>query len=157
MERTLFSFVYTVLLIENADRPYQLDSIFRVLVIHPSFPEEGEEREKHFEKQFAKADLIFQQCINWQPEDGHEAFLINIAKLCHFFAIFQPILSGNSAIVEWMIRGIAENKGLELGPFNWGELGWDLKAFVTPNVDDYVEWFVQSALPDFAPSSPKPG
>ncbi|KTC67779.1 LidE [Legionella birminghamensis] len=145
-------FSYLVRWLDDTSRN-QIEYIVEVIVIHPSFPEEGEGREKYFERQFAKADLIFQKCINWQPEDGHEAFLVNIARLCHFFAVFEPLDSGNSAIVEWMIRGIGIYKGLELGPFNWDELGWDFKAFLTPNVDDYVEWFVENALPHFAPMS----
>lgn len=79
--------------------------------------------------------------------EGMNQFLENAGKISYILARMQPVGRGNSAIVEWMIRGLAQTKNIELGPFNPDEkIGWDFKAFLTPQMQDYAHWFSKKAF-----------
>lgn len=93
------------------------------------------------------ADQYFNACRNWKQEDGIEIFLMNAGCLCHLLAHLLPVMLGNAAITEWMVRALAENKGIELGPFNYKEgISWDIKALLTPDREEYAAWYAKNAF-----------
>src|SRR5262249_32681130 len=101
----------------------------------------------YFPVQFELIDPYFQVCLRWQPSEDLSEFLVNAGRLAHAFARLQPVGKGNSAIVEWMIRGLAKTHHVELGPFNQSEqIGWDFKAFLTPDREEYAQWFAEKAF-----------
>jgi len=134
-----------------------------ILVEHPVTPFDVwyQGKSEYMADKFKDIEPVFQACIKWTPENGIDSFLKNIGRLAHFFAQNQLVGKGNSAIVEWMMRGLAKHVGIELGAFNYDEkIGWDFKAFLTPNRDDYAEWFAKKAFvqPEYHPTSTnKPG
>jgi len=86
----------------------------------------------------------YQRLLNWRREDGIEKYFVNAAKLSFLLAHILPIRQGNSAVVEWMVRAIAFKNGLEIGFFNLAEdISWDFKAILTPNQQDYIDWYVK--------------
>ncbi|WP_051131841.1 hypothetical protein [Legionella tunisiensis] len=78
-------------------------------------------RSSYFQVQFEMVEPYFQACLTWEPSQGLEQFLVNAGKIAHSLARLQPVGRGNSAIVEWMIRGLAQAKQIELGAFNQNE------------------------------------
>ncbi|KTD20213.1 LidE [Legionella lansingensis] len=129
---------------------YGKDDARTAIVIDHSptpFAENYASQSSYFQVQFALIEPYFQACLNWESHQGLKKFLVNAGKLAHSLALLQPVGRGNSAIVEWMIRGIARTKGIELGPFNHSEkIGWDFKAFLTPEMQDYANWFSEKAF-----------
>ncbi|QMT61473.1 hypothetical protein [Legionella sp. PC997] len=110
------------------------------------FNQDYRDRSSYFQVQFELIQPYFQDCIEWTPDQDIKEFLKSAGKLAYSLARLQPVGRGNSAIVEWMVRGLAHEKNIELGPFNHNELGWDFKAFLTPNIDDYAQWFAEKAF-----------
>ncbi|KTD82955.1 DUF5617 domain-containing protein [Legionella waltersii] len=105
---------------------------------------------------FRAADIHYQACRQWTPEKGVDDFLKNAGKLVHLLAATLTVERGNSAIIEWMVRGLAREKGLELGPFKYGNgIAWDFKAFLTPNPDDYANWYATNAFSSVHRLTPK--
>lgn len=109
---------------------------------------------------FGLADTYFQACREWKLEDGVDNFLKNAGGLAHILGPLLPVTLGNAAITEWMIRGLAKAKNIELGPFNQTlGIGWDFKAFLTPNRDEYAAWYAKNAFvnPQYQqPPQPQP-
>ncbi|QEY52034.1 hypothetical protein [Legionella longbeachae] len=110
------------------------------------FAENYTSRSSYFQVQFELIQPYFESCCNWRSTESIHDFLINAGKIAHALARLQPVGRGNSAIVEWMIRGLAKAKNIELGPFNHEELGWDFKAFLTPDSEIYAQWFAEKAF-----------
>lgn len=72
-------------------------------------------------------------------DDSH--FLEKLAEFAYLFSNMLPYRRGGSAIGEWLIHGLAEAKGIELGPFNHNKgIGWDWQAFLIP-LSDYLKEF----------------
>lgn len=113
------------------------------------FAENYANQSSYFKVQFELLEPYFQSCLAWEPSDGIDQFLLNAGKLAYSLARMQPVGRGNSAIVEWLIRGLARAKNIELGVFNHNEhIGWDFKAFLTPEMQDYADWFSKKAFVD---------
>ncbi|HAU1320201.1 TPA: hypothetical protein F8R96_04525 [Legionella pneumophila] len=111
------------------------------------FAENYTSESSYFKVQFELIEPYFQACLVWEPSEGMNQFLENAGKIAYILARMQPVGRGNSAIVEWMIRGLAQTKNIELGPFNPDEkIGWDFKAFLTPQMQDYAHWFSEKAF-----------
>ncbi|VEB36810.1 LidE [Legionella sainthelensi] len=110
------------------------------------FAENYTSRSSYFQVQFELLQPYFESCCHSSSTDSIHEFLINAGKIAHGLARLQPVGRGNSAIVEWMVRGLAKAKNIELGPFNHDELGWDFKAFLTPNIEAYAHWFAEKAF-----------
>ncbi len=92
------------------------------------------------------AQLLFDELINWQANKGIESFLKTSGKLSHFLAHRLFVRRGTAAMTEWLIRGIAEYKGIELGEFKANDLGWCWKALVSPNPDEYASWYQKNVF-----------
>ncbi|CAM2887654.1 LidE [Legionella steigerwaltii] len=124
------------------------DSRTSIVVDHRPTPfnQNYRDRSSYFHVQFELIEPYFQACCDWNPDHDIKDFLVNAGKLAHRLAQLQPVGRGNSAIVEWMIRGLAKEKNIELGPFNQNELGWDFKAFLTPDSNVYAHWFADRAF-----------
>ncbi len=87
--------------------------------------------------------------INTDTKEGRAAFLKELGRLNHLMAHLLPVKRGNAGICEWIMRAIAFKKGIELGEFNREEiLAWDFKALVTPNREEYANWFAKKAFLD---------
>lgn len=111
------------------------------------FSENYTSKSSYFQVQFEMMEPYFQACLNWDSSQGVNEFLVNAGKLAHSLARLQPVGRGNSAIVEWMIRGLAQAKRIDLGVFNASEkIGWDFKAFLTPDIQEYAKWFSEKAF-----------
>ncbi|MCW8397389.1 hypothetical protein OQJ26_01090 [Legionella sp. PATHC038] len=104
------------------------------------------DRSSYFQVQFELIEPDFQACCDWDSNQEIQEFLINAGKIAYRLAQLQTVGRGNSAIVELMIRGLAKEKNIELGPFNHNELGWDFKAFFTPDINEYAHWFSEKAF-----------
>lgn len=128
------------------------DSRTSIVIDHrfTPFAEDYRDKSSYFQVQFELIDPYFQACFNWEPTQDINDFLVNAGKLAYSLARLQPVGRGNSAIVEWMVRGLAEAKNIELGPFNHNELGWDFKAFLTPDINVYAQWFAEKAFSSYA-------
>lgn len=124
------------------------DSRTSLVVDHRPTPFNQDYRDSssYFQVQFDLIEPYFQACCDWESDHDIKDFLANAGKLAYGLAQLQPVGRGNSAIVEWMIRGLAKDKHIELGPFNHNELGWDFKAFLTPDINVYAAWFAEKAF-----------
>ncbi|KTD50539.1 LidE [Legionella rubrilucens] len=101
----------------------------------------------YFYVQFVLIEPYLRACLAWTDEQPVQDFLSNAGRIAYSLAHRQLVGRGNSAIVEWLIRGLAKNRGIELGPFNHNEnIGWDFKAFLTPNCEEYADWFAKKAF-----------
>ncbi|MGQ3887403.1 hypothetical protein ACQUW5_00040 [Legionella sp. CNM-1927-20] len=111
------------------------------------FAEDYASESSFFRVQFQLLEPYFIACLDWHPTQGVEQFLINAGKLCYGLARLQPVGRGNSAIVEWLIRALAQAKNIELSAFNPTEgIGWDFKAFLTVDMESYAQWFAKNAF-----------
>lgn len=91
------------------------------------------------------ANHFYTAMLDWQRKDDVKKFIENAAKLSYFIAHLMPVKEGNAAIMEWLMRALAFNKGIELGHFNHAEgISWDFKALLTVNINDYVKWFSEN-------------
>ncbi|KTD70883.1 hypothetical protein [Legionella tucsonensis] len=128
------------------------DSRTSIVIDHrfTPFAEDYRDKSSYFQVQFELIDPYFQACFNWESTQDVNDFLVNAGKLAYSLARLQPVGRGNSAIVEWMVRGLAQAKNIELGPFNHDELGWDFKAFLTPDINVYAQWFAEKAFSSYA-------
>ncbi len=87
-----------------------------------------------------------------------EEFLYHAGQLSFLLAHCLPVARGNSAVIEWLVRSLAHEKGIELGPFAHDEkIGWDMKAYFMPvrdesanypiaNLKEYAKWYVENAF-----------
>jgi hypothetical protein len=87
----------------------------------------------------------WQKLKNWNVEEGIEVFFQHMAKIAHLSACLPYFDRGTSSVVEWLMRGIAYNKGIYLGPFS-SDMSWDFKAFYTPCVAEYAQWLQEKAF-----------
>lgn len=100
---------------------------------------------------YAIAVEYYNNLLNWNEEKGLDNFLENSAKLSYFLAHRLPIERGTSAIVEWMIKGIAQFKGLENFPAKVYEtidgeaLNWSWRALIEPDINNYIQWYSSNA------------
>ncbi len=75
-----------------------------------------------------------------------EDFMLNAGRLSHLLVSLSWVEAGNGAIIEWLIAGLAAEKGIELGLFNFKDkITWDWKALVTPHRDTYATWYAEHA------------
>lgn len=74
------------------------------------FAENYTSESSYFKVQFELIEPYFQACQAWEPSDGIDHFLENAGRIVYILARMQPVGRGNSAIVEWMIRGLAQIK-----------------------------------------------
>ncbi len=116
---------------------------------------------KHDQKgDFKIADNYFKNLLKMDTDtkEGRTEFLKELGRLNHLMAHLLPVKRGNAGICEWIMRAIAFKKGIELGEFNREEvLSWDFKALVTPNREEYANWFATKAFLDIViDSGPHP-
>ncbi|WP_131781883.1 hypothetical protein [Legionella gresilensis] len=111
------------------------------------FAENYASESSFFKVQFQLLEPYFEACLNWNSKQKVEDFLINAGRISYSLARLQPVGRGNSAIVEWLIRSLAQAKNIELGAFNSAEgIAWDFKAFLTVDMENYAQWFATSAF-----------
>lgn len=85
--------------------------------------------------------------ISESGKDKIESFLKHLGRLAHLLAHLLPVKLGNAGIMEWMMRGLAFKNGINLGAFNYSEgVSWDFKALLTPNREEYANWFYEKAF-----------
>lgn len=93
------------------------------------------------------AQKYYTNLLNWDEGKGLDDFLENAAKLSYLLAHRLPFQRGTSSIVEWMIKGIAEYKGLKNFPMKvyenieGEELNWSWRALIEPDIKDYIQWY----------------
>lgn len=92
---------------------------------------------------YAYAEELFQSLISWDDSQNLDFFLENAAKLSYLMAHRLPVNRGTSSIVEWIIKGIAKNKGLQNFPnvVSDDEISWSWRALVEPDIQDYMSWY----------------
>ncbi len=86
-------------------------------------------------------------CDTSKP-NGREEFLKYMGRLSHLITHILPLQRGTGAVLGWLMRGAANIKHITLGEFDFYSTGlsWDFKALLTPNREDYAEWFCKSAF-----------
>lgn len=95
-----------------------------------------------FEKYYEIANDFYQGMLTWTPNQDTKIFFDHAAKLAYLLAHLLLVKQGNVAITDWLLRGIAFRKGINLGYFNHSEnISWDFKALLTPNRDQFIKWF----------------
>lgn len=88
------------------------------------------------------ADEYFKALLSWEVNGDIQVFIAYSAKLAFLSANLLFVKQGNSGIIEWMLRAVAFEKGIEIGFFNYAEgISWDFKAVLTPNRNEYIRWF----------------
>jgi hypothetical protein len=90
-------------------------------------------------------DTFWKTLIDWKPNQGTKIFFENMAKLAHLSACLPYFERGTSSAVEWVMHTVAYRKGIYLGPFTVG-MGWDFRAFCTPDVAKYAQWLSNDAF-----------
>jgi len=97
------------------------------------------------------------------PENIEQTKLLmaHIGRLAYHLYRMLPYRLGTAAITDWLIRGLAKAKGLNIGPTmnnysyqkennadvnSWKELPLDWEAFLTFNEIDYGQWFTENAF-----------
>lgn len=114
-----------------------------IFVIYPKITHELED------KFFNKLDEYIDQLMAWKPEDGIEAFLKIAAYIAYESYRFLPFRYGTSAITNWLVRGIAEAKGIYLGSEKKEvDLPLDFRSFFTLEKEKYAEWYCKNAYED---------
>jgi hypothetical protein len=122
----------------NLKISYEEFEHIRVLYPYPT--------DEMYDQLFKKIDQYIDQLLSWKTEDGIEEFLKTAAYLAYDCYRFLPFRLGTSAITNWLVRGIAEAKGIEIGPENKNsELPVDLRAFFTLEKEKYAEWYIKEA------------
>lgn len=124
------------------------DRTFIIIDHSPTpFAEDYRDKSSYFQIEFELIEPYFKACLNWNPSEDVKEFLMNAGKLAYSLARLQPVGRGNSAIAEWMVRSLAKTNNIKLGTFNHSEqIGWDFKAFLTPDIQDYAIWFAEKAF-----------
>ena len=85
--------------------------------------------------------------------DALEEVIPKIGELCYFLFRSLPFCLGSSSIIEWLARGIALSKNIDLKAFNdatdgkQNTLFLDWQAFITFDEKEYGTWF-RNAFPD---------
>lgn len=98
---------------------------------------------------FDIANHYLETMLNWKEEDGLAEFMKRAAKLAYEMIVLLPTSLGSAGITEWMLRAVAFHKGIILGELNQTNgISWDFKALMTPNIDDYANWFATNAFYD---------
>ncbi|HAT1919909.1 TPA: hypothetical protein NR353_003276 [Legionella pneumophila] len=93
------------------------------------------------------ADKYYSEMEHACDEKSVQTFLENAGRLSHLLAHVLPVKLGNASCVELLIKGLAESKGLDLGPFSYKEkIGWDWKALTTASREEYASWYAQNAF-----------
>lgn len=95
---------------------------------------------------FKTADNMFKKALIQQSPDN---LLRQIGYFMHFMALMIPVKRGNAGIVEILAQSLATFKGYEIRQLNQplDILRWDLKAFITPEPEQYAQWFEQTYYP----------
>jgi len=87
------------------------------------------------------------QKMNLQNDDDMYLYLKKIGELSYSLYRMMATRRGGASITDWLIRGLAEHKGIELGERNkTNPLSQDFEAFVTTNKLEYGEWFATNAF-----------
>ncbi len=55
----------------------------------------------------------------------------------------MPYFRGSAAIGEWLMHGLANSRGIDLGEFNSQSLSWDFAAFCSTSPIEYGKIFDQ--------------
>lgn len=70
-----------------------------------------------------------------------DVFMQALGEFCFLYINVMPYRGGSAAIGEWMMRGLAKAKGIELGAFDHQKLSWDFSAFVSLSAEEYGKQF----------------
>jgi hypothetical protein len=92
------------------------------------------------------AQALYDDLVNWDPQQDLNSYLTCAAKFSYLMAHGFFVRRGTAAMVEWIIRGIAKHHGLKPGDFKEDALGWPWRALTTPNLEDYITWFVNNSF-----------
>ena len=78
-------------------------------------------------------------------------FITIMGELIHHILPLLPLYRGTAATLEWFMRGVTFQKGIELGEFDFESTGlsWDIKALLTPNRHEYAQWFATKAFKSY--------
>jgi hypothetical protein len=72
---------------------------------------------------------------------SEDTCLQKIGEFVFLYINIMPYVGGSAAIGEWLMRGLAQARGIELGSFNPEVLSWDFSAFVALSSEQYGEQF----------------
>lgn len=105
----------------------------------------------YMDDEYQLANTLWQACLDWQPEEGVENFLIRLGRLQHLMAHLLPVRLGNAGIMGWIQHATAKIKGITLGAYTQEDgkghtISWDFMALVTPNPKEYAHWFAKHAF-----------
>lgn len=93
----------------------------------------------------ANIHKTFQELVDWDKGNIDE-FYMNLARLSYCMYRLVPFTRGTASITDWLIRGIAKYHGIELGYRKSNPLSADFEAFLTPDLEKYVQWFCNHAF-----------
>lgn len=158
--KPLDQYEYTDNFLEGDDANFKIKVIAtsdktqcQVKILYPNLTDS-----KQLQNFFTKLTPYFDTVIHYKtPENPEEVqkFLEALGKLSYHCYRELPFRLGTSAIVEWIIRGIADAKNMTFGQLipnisetmsDWKELPQDWKAFLTFSEQDYATWFVKHAF-----------
>lgn len=70
----------------------------------------------------------------------------NAAKFSYMMAHCFLTRRGSSSITEWIIRAVAKKKGITLVGFKEDAIGWQWRALLSDDINDYVAWYKQNTF-----------
>lgn len=103
-------------------------------------------------------------CRKWHYTGRYSAktLLFNIGKISHLLANMFPVIRGNAGIMGWIQHGIALARHVQLGDYSQRTdyfdapdkhqdttISWDFMALVTPDIEEYANWFADFAFIDY--------
>lgn len=93
------------------------------------------------------AHELYKSLLNWDREKHSlDIFMLTAGKLVHFLTQLQLVNRGHPAMTEWMLQGITELKGIQLGSYKKNDLGWPWMALLTPDPNEFATWFKDNAF-----------
>jgi hypothetical protein len=116
------------------------DKIDMIAITYPAILQNS------IENKIEKVQPLFEKLMELNPHDDINLFMRKLGELSYHLYRILPLRRGTASIVDWLIRGIAESKQLELGHRKTNDLPQDFQAFLTKSPDEYANWFAQNAF-----------
>lgn len=95
---------------------------------------------------YFSAQALYDDLLDWKPGDDINDFMTCAAKFSYFMTHCFFVRRGMAAITEWIIRGVALHHGIFLGDFKEDNIGWSWRALITPDINEYINWYRENCF-----------
>ncbi len=112
----------------------------RIAITYPKIADNS------IDQRIEKLQPLFENLMRDNPHDDLNSFMEKLGELSYHLYRMLPLRRGTAAVVDWLIRAIAESKQVELGHRKDNDLPPDFMAFLTVRTDQYANWFANNAF-----------